>query len=83
MAMCLAVAALLRYIAESAPPADADLGVVATASRAIYESVLEASATGVRTPDLGGHSTTSDFIAEVIARVRTKIEIWSSLNPQA
>ena len=27
------------------------------ASRAIYESVLEATATGVRTPDLGGHAT--------------------------
>ena len=29
------------------------------ASRAIYESVLEATATGVRTPDLGGHAGTA------------------------
>ena len=49
------------------------------ASRAIYESVLEATATGVRTPDLGGHASTSEFTDEVIARVRTKIDIWSSL----
>ena len=49
------------------------------ASRAIYESVLEATATGVRTPDLGGHATTSEFTDEVIARVRTKIDIWASL----
>jgi isocitrate/isopropylmalate dehydrogenase len=50
-----------------------------TASRAIYESALEATATGIRTPDLGGHSTTSEFTDEVISRVRTKVEIWSSL----
>jgi isocitrate/isopropylmalate dehydrogenase len=50
-----------------------------TASRAIYESVLEAVATGIRTPDLGGHATTSEFTGEVIGRVRTKIDIWASL----
>ena len=50
MAMILAVrrgAALRRH----ARPRGRD-----TASRAIYESVLEATATGVRTPDLGGHA---------------------------
>jgi isocitrate dehydrogenase (NAD+) len=41
--------------------------------------VLEATATGVRTPDLGGHATTSEFTSEVIGRVRTKIDIWASL----
>ncbi len=50
-----------------------------TASRAIYESVLEATATGVRTPDLGGHASTTEFTDEVIGRVRTKIDIWASL----
>ena len=35
---------------------------------------------GSRTPDLGGHATTSEFTDEVIARVRTKLEIWSSLS---
>ena len=74
MAMLMAAAALLHYVAELGRP-EADL-----ASRAIYESVLEATATGVRTPDLGGHATTSEFTDEVIARVRTKVDIWSSLG---
>ena len=74
MAMILAVAALLRYVAEMA-----ELPEAATASRAIYESVLEALAAGVRTPDLGGHAGTSEFTDEVVARVRTKLDIWSSL----
>jgi isocitrate dehydrogenase (NAD+) len=67
MAMILAAAAVLHYAGEDA------------ASRAIYESVLEATATGVRTPDLGGHASTSEFTGEVIGRVRTKIDIWASL----
>jgi len=73
MAMILAAAALLHYAGE--------LGYKGcdTASRAIYESVLEAVATGVRTPDLGGHAATSEFTGEVIGRVRTKIDIWASL----
>jgi len=74
MAMIMAAAALLHYVAEAGRP-QADL-----ASRAIYESVLEATATGVRTPDLGGHATTSEFTDEVIARVRTKVDIWTSLG---
>jgi isocitrate dehydrogenase (NAD+) len=73
MAMILATAALLHYAAE--------LGVQGadSASRAIYESVLEATATGVRTPDLGGHASSSEFTTETIARVRTKLDIWGSL----
>jgi isocitrate/isopropylmalate dehydrogenase len=74
MAMILAAAALLHYAAELGEE------VAETASRAIYESVLEATATGVRTPDLGGHASTSEFTDEVISRVRTKIDIWSSLG---
>jgi isocitrate/isopropylmalate dehydrogenase len=74
MAMIMAAAALLHYVAEVGQPR-ADL-----ASRAIYESVLEATATGVRTPDLGGHASTSEFTDEVISRVRTKVDIWSSLG---
>jgi isocitrate dehydrogenase (NAD+) len=73
MAMILAVAALLHYAGELGHDG-AD-----TASRAVYESVLEATATGVRTPDLGGHASTSEFTSEVIGRVRTKIDIWASL----
>jgi isocitrate dehydrogenase (NAD+) len=73
MAMILATAALLHYAAElGCQGADG-------ASRAIYESVLEATATGVRTPDLGGHASSSEFTTETIARVRTKLDIWGSL----
>jgi isocitrate dehydrogenase (NAD+) len=74
MAMLLAAAALLHYIADRGRP-EADL-----ASRAMYEAVLEATATGVRTMDLGGTASTSEFTDEVIARVRTKIDVWSSLG---
>jgi 3-isopropylmalate dehydrogenase len=77
MAMILAVAALLHYAAALGYE-EAD-----TASRAIYEAVLETSATGVRTPDLGGSATTTAFTDEVISRVRTKIDIWSSLGSRA
>ncbi len=73
MAMILAAAALLHYAGSLGHEG------CETASRAIYEGVLEATATGVRTPDLGGHATSSEFTAEVIGRVRTKIDIWSSL----
>jgi isocitrate dehydrogenase (NAD+) len=73
MAMILAAAALLHF-AEERGHAGAE-----QASRAMYESVLEATATGVRTTDLGGHASTTEFTDEVIGRVRTKIDIWSSL----
>jgi isocitrate/isopropylmalate dehydrogenase len=73
MAMILATAAVLHYAGTLGHEG------CETASRAIYESVLEAVATGVRTPDLGGHATTSEFTSEVISRVRTKIDIWASL----
>jgi isocitrate dehydrogenase (NAD+) len=74
MGMIMAGAAVLHYVGQ-AGNRSADL-----ASRAIYESVLEATATGIRTPDLGGHATTSEFTDEVIARTRTKIDIWTSLG---
>jgi isocitrate dehydrogenase (NAD+) len=74
MAMIMAAAALLHYVGVDGH-AEAEL-----ASRAVYESVLEATATGVRTPDLGGSATTSEFTSEVVERVRTKIDIWSSLG---
>jgi isocitrate/isopropylmalate dehydrogenase len=74
MGMIMAGAAVMHYIGLSGNRA-ADL-----ASRAMYESVLEATATGVRTPDLGGHATTSEFTDEVISRTRTKIDIWTSLG---
>jgi isocitrate dehydrogenase (NAD+) len=74
MAMILAMGAVLHY-ADLGGHAGAD-----RASRAIYESVLEATAAGVRTPDLGGAASTSGFTDDVVARVRTKLDVWSSLG---
>jgi isocitrate/isopropylmalate dehydrogenase len=34
---------------------------------------------GVRTADLGGHAGTTEFTDEVIRRVQTKLELWSTL----
>jgi len=51
----------------------------ASAGRAIRESALEAVAQGVRTADLGGDASTSEYTDEVIARTRTKLEVWSAL----
>jgi isocitrate/isopropylmalate dehydrogenase len=74
MAMLLACGSVLSYAgAKGFEGAD-------RASRAVYESVLEATASGVRTLDLGGHATTSEFTDDVVKRVRTKIEVWSSLG---
>jgi isocitrate/isopropylmalate dehydrogenase len=74
MAMILACGAVLHYAGIR--------GYAGTerASRAVYESVLEATAAGVRTPDLGGGATTTGFTDDVLARVRTKIDVWSSLG---
>jgi isocitrate dehydrogenase (NAD+) len=80
MAMILAVGALLRYVGERGGDA---ARAALQASRGVYEAVLEATAAGIRTPDLGGHATTTEVTGEVIARVRTKLEIWSSLSEDA
>src|SRR4051794_5976524 len=74
MAMILACAAVLGH-AGAKGHAGAD-----RASRAVYESVLETTASGVKTIDLGGSATTSEFAAAVVEKVRTKLEIWSSLG---
>jgi isocitrate/isopropylmalate dehydrogenase len=42
--------------------------------------VLEATASGTRTPDLGGHASTTEFTDEVIGRVRSKLEVWATLG---
>ncbi len=67
MGMILAAAALLHHAAERGA------GRAEQASRAVYEAVLEATAAGIRTPDLGGHAGTSQFTDEVIARTRAKL----------
>lgn len=71
LAMILAGAALLTYFGS----ADAD-----RASRAIYESSLEAIYDGVATADLGHHAGTTEFVDEVINRVRRKLEVWETLR---
>src|SRR3954451_16242522 len=68
MAMILAVAALLSQTEEGQ-----------TAGRAIRESALEAVAQGIKTADLAGHSSTTDYTEEVIRRTTTKLEVWSGL----
>jgi isocitrate dehydrogenase (NAD+) len=74
MAMLLACGALLSYAGAGGYPG------AERASRAVYESVLETTATGVKTVDLGGHATTSEFTSAVVEKVRTKVDIWSTLG---
>jgi isocitrate/isopropylmalate dehydrogenase len=71
MAMILAAAALLRYVSGDA---------ASTASRAIYEATMETVYDGVRTMDIGGASSTTEFTDEVIHRVKTKIAAWETLG---
>jgi isocitrate dehydrogenase (NAD+) len=71
MAMILAGAALLPYFNST----EAE-----RASRAIYEAVFEAIYDGIKTADLGGQATTTEFTDDVIRRVRSKLEVWSVLG---
>jgi isocitrate dehydrogenase (NAD+) len=71
MAMILAGAALLRYFHSDQAN---------NASRAIYESVMEAVYDGIRTPDLGGSASTTEFTDEVIRLVQAKLDIWGTLG---
>ena len=68
MAMILAGAAVLHYVAQVTGEEEPE-----TVSQAIYDGVLGASAAGVRTTDLGGEASTSDFTNAVIERVREKL----------
>ena len=74
MAMLLACGAVLSYAAVG--------GVAGAerASRAVYEGVLETVATGVKTLDLGGTASTTEFTDAVVDKVRTKVDVWSSLG---
>jgi isocitrate dehydrogenase (NAD+) len=74
MAMLLACGAVLSYAAA------AGFSGAERASRAVYEGVLETVATGVKTIDLGGHATTTEFTDAVVEKVRTKVDVWSSLG---
>jgi isocitrate dehydrogenase (NAD+) len=70
LAMILAAGALVSYIDDKR---------AANASRAIYESALEAVHEGIATADLGGHSTTTEFTDAVIDGVKRKLDVWSTL----
>jgi isocitrate/isopropylmalate dehydrogenase len=71
MAMILACAAVGSYLPHPAAP---------NLSRAIYEATFEAVQGGVRTLDLGGDATTTEFTDEVIRRMRLKLDVWRSLG---
>ena len=45
----------------------------ARASAAVYDAVMDTAAAGVRTPDLKGHASTTEFTDAVIARVRERL----------
>lgn len=70
MAMILAGAAVLSYIEGKQ---------ASSASRAIYEAVLESVRSGTATSDLGGHASTSEFTDTVIDRVKSKLDVWATL----
>jgi isocitrate/isopropylmalate dehydrogenase len=71
MAMILAASALLSHMDDREPRA---------AGRAIREAALEAVSAGTRTADLGGHASTSEYTDDVIARVRSKLDVWATLG---
>jgi len=71
LAMILAGGSLLTYL--NTKPA-------ALAARAISESCMEAIYDGIRTADLGGNASTTEFTDEVIKRVKTKLEVWPTLG---
>jgi isocitrate/isopropylmalate dehydrogenase len=43
------------------------------ASAAIYDAVNDTVEVGIRTPDLKGHASTTEFTDAVIERVRAKL----------
>lgn len=71
MAMLLACGAVLRYVGTKE---------ASDASRAIYEGTLETVYNGIKTTDLGGQASTSEFVDEVIREVRGKLEVWDALG---
>jgi isocitrate/isopropylmalate dehydrogenase len=70
MAMILACGALLQHVPDAR---------ATSASRAVYESVLETVHAGVATSDLGGHASTSEFTDAVIAKIKSKLDVWATL----
>jgi len=66
MAMILACGAVLHYAARRGHEGAEE------ASAAIYAAVLETVSAGVKTVDLGGHATTSEFAAAVVDATRAR-----------
>jgi isocitrate dehydrogenase (NAD+) len=64
MGMILAGAALLHYAGV------AGVEGAERASRAVYDAVLQTAGAGIRTPDLKGHASTTEFTNAVIERLR-------------
>jgi isocitrate/isopropylmalate dehydrogenase len=64
LAMILAAAALLEYVDDTQ---------YARAGEAIREAALGAQQAGLRTADLRGHASTTDFTDEVIRRTRAAL----------
>jgi isocitrate/isopropylmalate dehydrogenase len=71
MAMILAAAALLSHIDDDG---------ARSAGRAVREACLEAVPAGIRTADLSGHASTTEFTDEVGSRVASKLEVWATLD---
>jgi isocitrate/isopropylmalate dehydrogenase len=67
MAMILACAAVLHYAAERGAEGAEE------ASDAIYDAVMETTEAGIRTSDLKGHASTTEFTDAVIERVRARL----------
>jgi isocitrate/isopropylmalate dehydrogenase len=63
--MILAAAALLTHGDET----------MKLAGNAIRQACLDAIQAGVRTGDLGGNCRSSEFVTDVIARVRTLLSL--------
>jgi isocitrate dehydrogenase (NAD+) len=71
VAMIMAAATVLGYAEDEQ---------ATRACRAIRESTLEAVYDGIRTADLGGRATTTEFTDEVIRRARAKLAVWDALG---
>lgn len=71
VAMIMAAASVLSYV---------DGEESTRVCRAIREATLETNYDGIRTADLGGQATTSEFTDEVIRRIQAKLEVWDALG---
>ena len=73
MAMVLACAAVLDYAGRAGDDEAASAATAATAATAIRTAALGAAADGVRTTDLGGNSSTTEVLDEIVMRVARSI----------